>query len=507
METEVTSGKLIVKNSILNIFGKMIPMLLAIVTMPYVINALGDTKAGIFQLCWILLGYFNLFDFGLSRGLVKFSSESLAAQREEEIKDWLKTVNRVLWLIALPMVILLLFSLPNWMTQQQSIPSELIHETRAAAILITLYLPFLLTFSSYSGILETYQRFSIINRYQILFGILWYVAPAGLLLLTNDITVLVGTLVLLRWMHWVIIRGAAHRQLSNRAGSYQHDMWVRLKQYSRWIVIINVIALLMTQADRFLVYYWLSSAALAWYNTPFDMVLKVTIIPMAFSSVLFPAIAHVFKGDPDRAHFMYKAYVHITILLVFPLCMVMSYFAPEILMNWLGLSLRADRLEVFLQESTLPMKLFGMSIFFNSIALIPNAYLQSSGQPSLIARLHLVELPLYLIALWGVIEPYGLPGVALVTSLRLIVDAMLLLYLVDRSIQDRAVDAVKTQILMFLGLALLSGSLLSLNVLTRLLLVIAALLLYFYYVWKVNMSGEERTYLLRWLRLKPDLSP
>jgi O-antigen/teichoic acid export membrane protein len=500
METEVTSGKLIVKNSILSIFGKLIPMLLAIVTMPYVINALGDAKAGIFQLCWILLGYFNLFDFGLSRGLVKFTSEYLANRREAEIKDWLTTVNRILWLIAIPLILIFLFALPSWMTQQRSIPSDLVAETRLAAILITLYLPFLLTFSSYNGILETYQRFSVINRYQILFGVLWYVVPVALLLFTRNLSLLVGMLILLRLIHWFIIRRQSQQQLSNAVGVFRYDLWVQLKKYSRWIVMINIIALLITQIDRFLVYHWLSSAALAWYNTPFDMVLKVTIIPMAFSSVLFPAIAHLFNGEPERAHFMYKAYVHVTILLVFPICLVMSYFAPEILQQWLGLSLSSDRLDVFLRESTLPMKLFGIGVFFNSIALIPSSYLQSSGQPSLIARLHLVELPLYLFALWWVIEPYGLSGVALVTSMRLILDALMMVYLADQSIHVRSSEIIKTQFLMILGLFLLSGSLLSLSILPRVLIVVAALTIYVYYVWIKSMSAEEKNYLLRWFR-------
>jgi len=500
METEVTSGKLIVKNSILSIFGKLIPMMLAIVTMPYVINALGDTKAGIFQLCWILLGYFNLFDFGLSRGLVKFTSECLANRREDEIKHWLFTVNRILWLIAIPLVLVLLFALPNWMTQQRSIPSDLVAETRWAAILITLYLPFLLTFSSYSGILETYQRFSVINRYQILFGILWYLAPLGLLFFTTNLTLLVGMLVLLRLMHWLIVRNQSQRQLSGQAGVFRQDLWLQLKRYSRWIVIINIVALLMTQMDRFLVYHWLSSAALAWYNTPFDIVLKITIIPMAFSSVLFPAIPHLFKGEPERAHSMYKAYVHVTILLVFPLCMLISYFAPEILHLWLGLSLSSDRLDVFLRESTLPMKLFGMSVFFNSCALIPSSYLQSTGQPSLIARLHLAELPLYVILLWWVIEPYGLAGVALVTSGRLIVDALILLYLVDHSIHNRSQQMLKTPLLMIIGLLLLSGCLLSLSLMARFILVPIAIATYLFYVWTWNMSADEKNYLLRWFR-------
>lgn len=471
-------------------------MALAIVTLPYVIQHLGDDRAGIFQFCWILLGYFNLFDFGFGRALVKFASERLALGADHEIPDWAATVNRILWRIAVPLGVVMVFVLPAVMGREGSIPSELIPEARFAAIGIALYIPFLLTFFSHIGILETWQRFDIINRYQIIYGILWYLLPVLAITVTQRIDILVGILLALRMLHWAAIRWHAHILLADKPkGMYRRDYWPSLLDFSKWIVVINSVALVMTHLDRLLIYWVIGSAAMAWYNTPFDVVLKVTIIPMAFTGVLFPAIAHATGSDPSRARYIYNGYRNVTLMAVFPMCAVLGYFAPELLHAWLGLSMDPDRVAVFLAQSTLPMQLFAIGVFANSIALIPNSYIQSKGRPDLIAKLHLGEMPIFLLALWYGISNFGLSGVAAVVALRMVVDALALLWLAREhdSSTFAAVWSVIWPILLAVGMMLPALFIESTSL--KAAIVLASSVAFALLVWVFAMRSEEREFI------------
>lgn len=473
-------------------------MALAIVTMPYVIQHLGDAKAGIFQLSWVLLGYFNLFDFGIGRAMVKFASESLAKGRIQEVNHWMVTVNRVLWWISVPLVLVMIFIIPLFMANENSIPADLVVETKIAAYGIAMYIPFLLTFFSYIGVLETWQRFDIINKYQVSYGILWYVIPVIGLQFTDRIDVLVFSLLILRLMHWFIIRWHAHYLMNGSdKGEYRSDFLPDLWKFSKWIVLINIGALFISHIDRMLIYWTIDSAAMVWYNTPFDVVLKVTVIPMAFAGVLFPAFANAYSGDQKRADFIYRGYRNVTLLIVFPLCAFLSFLAPELMWAWLGLSMEPARLAVFMQESILPMKLLVFGVLSISVGLIPSSYLQSTGRPDLIAKVHLAQIPFFLAALFFALPKYGISGVAAVVSLRMVIDVCILIALTWKLQADQESNLLHELWPTLLAIILLFIPFWPMSVALKISLLALLTLVFTFLVWTYGMRLEEREFIFQ----------
>ena len=496
MQHTLTSGRLLIRNSVINLAGKLVPMALAIVTLPYVIQHLGDARAGVFQLSWVLLGYFNLFDFGIGRAMVKFASESLAKGQQQEVNHWMVTVNRVLWWISVPLVLVMIFVIPLFMANESSIPADLVAETKIAAFGIALYIPFLLTFFSYIGVLETWQRFDIINKYQIAYGVLWYVTPVVGLQITDRIDILVFSLLVLRLMHWLIIRWHAHRLMrGSDKGEYRSDYLPDLLRFSKWIVLINIGALFISHIDRMLIYWTIDSAAMVWYNTPFDVVLKVTVIPMAFAGVLFPAFANAYTGDPQRAGFIYRGYRNVTLLIVFPLCAFVSFLAPELISAWLGLSMEPDRLAVFMQESILPMKLLVFGVLSISVGLIPSSYLQSTGRPDVIAKVHLLQIPFFLLALFFALSNYGISGVAAVVSIRMVLDTIILIAMVWKLQANRDSNVVHEVWPTLLAVILLTLPFLPLSIGLKISMMVLSSIVFTVLVWTYGMRPEEREFI------------
>jgi O-antigen/teichoic acid export membrane protein len=496
MQHTLTSGRLLIKNSAFNLAGKLIPMALAIVTLPYVIQHLGDAKAGIFQLSWVLLGYFNLFDFGIGRAMVKFASESVAKGQNEDVNHWMVTVNRILWLISVPLVLVMIFVIPLFMANESSIPVELVEETKTAAYGIALYIPFLLTFFSYIGVLETWQRFDIINKYQVVYGVLWYLIPVIGLQFTDRIDVLVFSLLIMRLLHWMIIRWHAHHlMLGSQKGEYRPNYVPQLLKFSKWIVLINLAALFISHIDRMIIYWFIDSATMVWYNTPFDVVLKVTVIPMAFAGVLFPAFAHAYTGDKERANFIYRGYRNVTLLLVFPLCAFLSFLAPELISTWLSLSMEADRLAVFMKESILPMKWLVIGVLAISVGLIPSSYLQSTGRPDLIAKVHLIQIPFFLAALIFALSEYGITGVAAVVSIRMITDTLILITLVWRLQNQAGLHLLQELWPILISMLILIIPFWPLSLAYKISLLLISVISVVYLVWKFGMRPEEREFI------------
>jgi O-antigen/teichoic acid export membrane protein len=67
-----------------------------------------------------------------------------------------------------------------------------------------------------------------------------------------------------------------------------------------------------------------------------------------------------------------------------------------------------------------------LAVLANGFAHIPYALLQSAGRSDITAKLHVIELPLYVALLIALTACYGIIGAAVAWTARVVVDALLL---------------------------------------------------------------------------------
>jgi O-antigen/teichoic acid export membrane protein len=77
----------------------------------------------------------------------------------------------------------------------------------------------------------------------------------------------------------------------------------------------------------------------------------------------------------------------------------------------------------FAQRSTPVLQWLAAGVFINCLAQVPFALIQGVGRPDLSAKLHLLELPGYLFALWYLTTRYGINGAAIAWTARVLIDA------------------------------------------------------------------------------------
>jgi O-antigen/teichoic acid export membrane protein len=194
-----------------------------------------------------------------------------------------------------------------------------------------------------------------------------------------------------------------------------------LLKFGSWITLSAIIGPIMDNFDRFLIGALASMTAVAYYATPYMVVSRLNRIPGAIIGVLFPAFSAIFNQGGRRTAILFSRGVRFVILTVFPLALLIITLAWEGLDFWLGLE--------FAQNSTFVLQCLTLGVFLNCMSYIPAGLIQGAGRPDSTAKLHLIELPCYLVALYLLIRTYGISGAAIAWTARVGVDAVLLFYI------------------------------------------------------------------------------
>ena len=414
------SGRLLAKNTLWNLFGQGAPLLAAVFAIPILIERLGTERYGVLTLAWMVIGYFSLFDLGLGRALTKLTADRIGVGKEEEIQSLAWTALGVMLALSLVGVLAVCLLSPWLVHRALKIPSELQADTLRAFYWLGWSIPVVIGTSGLRGLLEAYQRFGLVNAIRIPMGLFTFLGPLLVLPFSRSLTAVVAVLVVGRTLAW-----AAHALLCLRVipGLCQKVSLAPgeikpLLAFGGWMTVSNVAGPLMVYLDRFLIGAVLSMAAVAYYATPYELVTKLWIFPTALLGVLFPAFAASLAQSHDQTASLFGQGLKGLFLSLFPIVLVMVVVAEEGLTLWLGAEFAKNSIFVF--------QWLSIGVFLNCLAQVSFALIQSAGRPDITAKLHLLELPFYLLVLWWAMSEYGLKGTAIAWVLRIFVDMLAL---------------------------------------------------------------------------------
>ncbi len=492
-----TSGSLIARNTLWSLSGQSIPWLVAIVAIPYLVSGYGVDKFGVLTIFWVVIGYFSYFDLGLSRALTKLVAEKLGANDEKDIPAivWTSlTIMLAIGAISAGVVALL----TPWLVHSVlKMPPEMERENLVAFYLLALSIPVIISSSGLRGLLEAKQRFGMVNAVRIPLGIYTFLAPMALLAFTTSLVPVVVVLIAGRLAAWL-----AHLILSfmvmpalRRGFEIRRSLLRPLLKLGSWMTISNIVGPFMNYVDRFLIGSMISVAAVAFYATPGEVVTKFLIIPGALVAVLFPAFSACYAKDPNRAARLFDRGVNHIFMILFPLTLVVITLSRDGLHLWLG--------EDFADSSTVVMQLMAAGVFFNGLAQIPFALLQSAGRPDLPAKMNMLEFPVYLALAWWLIGLYGISGAAIAWVARMAAD-MILLFLLTRFVLpaskpsiNRLTPTLAGALALMLFGAVLDGIFIKGAFLALTLLVFAPI------AWRLILTPRERAMVINHVKAIP----
>ena len=429
----------VVINMAWSMFGMVLPMLVAVVTIPYLIEALGVARFGVLSLAWVVVGYFSLFDMGLGKAMTQLVAKKIGAGEENDIPS-------LVWIGMALMTILgvlsagLLWSIAPWLVGGKlAIPESMRDETLAVFYLLAISIPIVIITTGLRGILEGRQRFDVVNIVRAPLGALTYLSPMAVLPYSNSLPTMVAALVAARIVSGIVYLGVClylYPELTRRP-PYRRDLAKQLLNFGGWMTLSNIVGPLLLYLGRLLLIVLVSAEAVAYFSTPYDIVINLLIIPGVFVSVMFPIFAQNFFTAIKRVRRLYNQSMFYIFVAMAPLTLITYVLAEPAIAWWINAE--------FAQNSYRVAQLIAIGIFINSFGHLSQALIQAGGRPDLTAFLHVAELVIYLPYLWWLIQYNGVEGAALAWVVRVAISTIALGYIANWCLSNSIPNEIKKE--------------------------------------------------------------
>jgi O-antigen/teichoic acid export membrane protein len=270
------------------------------------------------------------------------------------------------------------------------------------------------------------NRFVWANAIRIPTGIFTFLGPLLVLPYSTSLVPIVAVLVASRFISWcahVVLCARAMPGLF-RAVRIDVSSLPPLLTFGGWMTVTNIVGPIMVYMDRFLIASVISTAAVAYYATPYEVITKMWLVSGAMLGVLFPAFSAGLRHDPGWVRRTFDVTAGILTLTLLPLALGIVLFAEETLTLWLGPD--------FARQSATVTRWLAAGVFINSLAQLPFTLIQGAGRPDLTAKLHLAQLLPYVAGLWWFTKRHGIEGSAIMWTVRVAVDAAMLFVLAEQ---------------------------------------------------------------------------
>ncbi len=410
------------RNATFNIFGAILPSLVGLIVIPIFLQNIGIDRLGVFTLALGILGFAGLFDFGLGRALTQTVAKAIGAGYSlAAVAKLVRNTIPIIFLFSAFWGVVLTFFANYIVEQSLHLSGEVIPEATVGIIWLAFALPVMVLTSCIVGVLEGLQFFGRINLIRTPAGILSFLVPAIGSYATNDVGNIIGLLVaartitLLAWI-WALYRALPQIRVTNYSVNNPvpaREMW----KFTGWMTISNIVGPFMVHADRFYLASIFPPSVIAYYTVPIDTLFRTTIFPLMAMNAVFPAFANAGVTSAHAGRLLRGATLLMLFFWAIPLIGA-GLIAEWLLSAWVG--------SEFAGHSLIIVKWLLLGILINGFAHIPFALLQSGGRADLTAKLHMLELPIYLFILVSLVASHGIIGAALAWTFRVMLDTTLL---------------------------------------------------------------------------------
>lgn len=402
---------MIFRNSFLSFTSLVIPLLVGLITVPHIINYLGLERFGVLTLVWAVIGYASLFDLGISRALTK-----RVAALQGQISRLRSLVRSGLFLMSLfgvAMGLLALVVTRQFDYQRFGLGQD---EFNQSVLLLAVSIPLVIVSGGFRGVLEGLYRFTIVSAVRLGFGLITFIAPVFVLASAPRIDYIIAIMLGARIIGALVMAWNCRAYLSkgNVSSSRRRVELRNMLTFGGWITVSNLASALMLYMDRFILASSAFASSLAFYSTPYEFVTKIFILPSSLSSVLFPYMARSTRFI-DASNQLLALGSVLVLAAVTPVVALIILFAPELLGWWIS--------PKFGSEAAPVLRILSIGVLVNCLAQVFQTYLLGRGHAAWIAKMHLMELIIFLPLLYVSIQHFGIEGAAWAWALRILVDS------------------------------------------------------------------------------------
>jgi O-antigen/teichoic acid export membrane protein len=418
------------RNTLLNLLGLGLPLLVALATIPLLIEQLGTARFGLLTLLWALVSYFGVFDLGLGRALTQALAPRLGPGDTSPTATLLATALVLMAAAGVLAGIFLALAAPWSVRQIGDVPDD--RQTVLALYAMAAAVPAVVVTNGLRGALEAAHAFGWVNAIRVPMGVYTFAAPVAVAAWAGPRLDLIAlALALGRWLALAVhVVGVAAVVPMRGALRVERAHVAPLASAGGWMTVGNVVSPLMGYADRFLIAALVSATAVSYYATPNELVTKLWIVPAALTAVLFPTFAATAGRDDGSAWPLAMRAVRWLVVVLLPVTLALALFAEAVLSSWIGPD--------FAHHSAPLLKLMAAGIFVNCLAHVPLALLQGQGQARAPALLQAAQVLPYVAVLAAATHAFGAIGAACAWAARMVFDTGAMFHLAAHHAGRRA---------------------------------------------------------------------
>lgn len=394
--------KRIIINSASGGAGYVLPMLLNMVTTPYILAQLGEEAYGLQVLANVIIGYLVVADMGLDIPITHQVAQYEAGGLNAGLGKFISATLKIYLLIGL-IGMLALILLTDRLTILLSIPADMLQ----TAILIF----YLCGIGFFGSTLNMWGRavFNGLHRYDI---------TNGLFISTNILGLLSG-IILIKSGYGVVgffcarisafgIIGLVYIVLVSKyitSFSFkpfvEREIWHSLKKNIGYGFILRISGMVFLKMDQALISAWVGISSVSVYSIP---ILIVTAISGLLSSIVhfsFPMVTAMSLNSSEKIEDFFIKITKFTVVLATLLFPPFFILGDRVVAFWIN--------GVLAQESDVVFKFLLISFYINSCLTVGlNSFVMGTGQLkyftyyALVRGLSLFLGFLFLIGIWGI---------------------------------------------------------------------------------------------------------
>lgn len=435
-----------------SLLGYGLPLLIGLLTIPWLIRNMGVEAFGLLTLGWTLVGFASVFDLGLGRALTREVSERVTQQAQASIWSLCLYAGKMMLLSSLVVCFLFELATPWLMDNVLTLSESLTQQAISSVQVLLISIPIVVASSLLVAVLEGTGQVQKVSLIRASMGVLIFVAPVLAWSFDYALMGVMASLVLARLLGFVGYLWASKSLLMQWYRQHDASLSLNRSQLLRsggWMSVSTILAPVLTTLDRFVIGAVLSVSMVAYYATPVDMLMKLQVFSSALMGVVFPAFAATYLSNSQRTVELFSKSLLLIGVVMFAVALLALGLGHLGLTLWLGAE--------FAAQSQWVLYWAALGLFANALSFVPFALLQAMGRADITAKINLLEAPIYFVLLYIGLLYWGIMGAAIASTLRLVINSALLfgfsghLYPAVKQVTWRAV------VVMLVGLGVLLG--------------------------------------------------
>jgi O-antigen/teichoic acid export membrane protein len=413
-EQRASAGRLL-SGTLWNAAGRGLPLLLALALTPILVHQMGIERWGLFTLALALVGVFGVFDLGVGAALTRALSARIGSGEQQGATELASAAITALALVSCAVAALAFAGVPLLVERVLNTPPALQAEAVAAFRLLCLAAPLVVVNAALWGTLAAYQRFRAANLVTIPVSTFYYLGPVLVLLVWQSLIGVILVLLACRLANTIAYLWLTRRDLPGLGPTLPRLALVGpLVRMGGWMSASGILTQALLYADRFLIGALLTLAAVAFYTTPLDLVMRMWILPVAVTQALLPAMASAYLTHAAATAGLLRRGALLTLAAVLPACLLLVATGPWLLRLWLGAE--------FGEGGGRVLQILAVGVFFSCAAFAPGALLDAIGRPDVNAKWQLAQAALFLPLSALLLLRFGIEGAAAAWAARCAAD-------------------------------------------------------------------------------------